>query len=185
MELIGTIAIEGQSHTVKGMGAFDRPFGRLVKSPTSRGVGYWHYDVISWEDHSTTLSWLVTGLAGDTVFKYGMGNFGRPELLLFEDLDIEYLDFESREEGVELPRRWKAILSGEDGRLEYEVEGLGQKYDPTTPNESFLMPSLILSCRGTLTTPDGEERTLKGVGLPEYHVAHRGPLELDSEDQSK
>ncbi|MGW8178681.1 MAG: hypothetical protein ACWGQW_07955, partial [bacterium] len=47
MELSGTITVKGKSHPVKGMGAFDRPFGRLVKSPTSRGVGYWHYDVIA------------------------------------------------------------------------------------------------------------------------------------------
>jgi hypothetical protein len=57
------------------------------------------------------------------------------------------------------------------------VKALGQEYDPDKPHESFLMPCLILSCKGVLTTPEGEQRTLKGMGLPEYHVAHRGPLD--------
>jgi len=185
MELGGTIMVAGQTYSVTGMGAFDRPFGRLVKSPTSRGIGYWHYDVIAWEDRTTTLSWLVTDLAGETVLNYGMGNIGQSELLLFEDFDIEYLEFEGRGEGIHLPRKWRAVLSGEDGRLDYQVEALGQEFDPGNPRESFLLPSLILSCRGTLTTPHGDELTLKGMGLPEYHVAHLGPLDLDSDRQSK
>ncbi len=49
MELTGTIKRQGQDHPVRGMAAFDRPFGRLVKSSTSRGVGYWHYEVILWQ----------------------------------------------------------------------------------------------------------------------------------------
>jgi hypothetical protein len=185
MELTGTITLDGQSHSVKGMGAFDRPFGRLVKSPTSRGVGFWHYDVIMWEDRSTALSWLVTDLSGEKILNYGMGNFHRSELLLFEHFQIEYLEFESRGEGGMLPRRWKATLSGEDGRLDYEVEALGQKYDSSKPHESFLMPSPVLSCKGGLTTTEGEQLMLKGIGLPEYHVAHRGPLDASSVRQSK
>jgi hypothetical protein len=138
-----------------------------------------------WEAQFVTVSWFVTDLTGETVLSYGMGNFGRPELLLFEDFDIDYLDFESREADIELPRRWRATLSGEDGRLEYEVKALGQEYDPSRPQDSFLMPNPILSCNGRLTTPDGEALKLTGVGLPEYHVAHLGPLDLNSDRQSK
>lgn len=185
MELSGRVVLGGQSHPVKGMGAFDRPFGRLVKSPASRGVGYWHYDVIVWEDRLTTLSWFVTDLSGETWLNYGMGNFDRSRLLLFEKFEIEYLEFESRGEGIELPRRWKGTLSGEDGCLEYEVEALGQEYDPDKPHRSFLMPSLLLNCKGVLTTPGGDRRSLKGMGLPEYHVAHRGPLDTAPDCQDR
>ncbi len=132
-----------------------------------------------------TVAWLVTDLSGKPLIRYGMGNFGRPELLLFEHFHLEYLGFEDRGEGVKLPRRWRGILDGEDGCLEYEVNALGQDYDPTRQPDSFLMPNLLLHCEGQLKTSEGGTCDLVGVGLPEYHVAHRGPLDSIPERHSK
>jgi hypothetical protein len=177
-EVKGTISLRGQIFEVSGLGAFDRPFGRLVSSPTSRGIGYWHYDVIMWDEEFTTVSWLVSDRDGQPTIAYGMGSLGQGQsnLSLFEHFELEYLEFEERGQGRRMPRKWRGTLSGEDGHLVYTVNAIGQRYDAAILGSSRC-PTLLMQCDAHFTDGNGV-RQLAGIGLPEYHVAHFDPLQI-------
>lgn len=68
----GTITIKGVTHHVAGVGALDHVNGRNVASPTSPGVGFWHYDPVAWEGIAVSNTLYFVGTAGDVVVGAGV-----------------------------------------------------------------------------------------------------------------
>lgn len=169
----GSITIRDRTYGISGLGAFDRPFGRLVASPTSAGLGHSHYDVIMWDERFITVSWLVSDREGRPHIAYGMGT-GSGALLLFERFEVEYLEFEEHAKGKRIPRRWRGVLSGEAGTLTYSAAAVG--YDADAALAAEPTANHLLTCDGTFTGRQGKTVVLAGVGFPEYHVAYWDPL---------
>ena len=68
----GTITVAGVAHHVSGVGALDHVNGRNVASPTSPGVGFWHYDPVAWEGGGVSNLLYFVGSSGETVVGAGV-----------------------------------------------------------------------------------------------------------------
>ena len=114
---------------MSGIGALDHVNGRNVASPTSPGVGFWHYDPVTWENGGVSNILYFVGSAGETVVAAGVttlpdGAYHPAPLCSVEYLEIAEGGTNSGvgEGNQPVPRRWRARLEAPHGSLEYVAQ---------------------------------------------------------------
>jgi hypothetical protein len=172
-EYNGTITANGKQQPFSGIGTVDRPAGRLFKSPTSPGVGYWEYDAFMLEEKFGLMHWKMVDGNGKTFVKDGATNFPDGEYHSGE-FKMEYTKFEDRGT-VRMAREWKCELKCDHGTLEYTVQGLGQEANgiPHTPGTG--LPNLFMMVDGTFTSKSGEKTSFTGKGTGELILCEWDP----------
>jgi hypothetical protein len=167
----GTITLKGVQHQVAGMGGLDHVNGRNVTSPSSPGVGFWHYDPIAWDDGTVSNSLYFEGANGQVVIGSGMttapdrdyhpGSFA-----------IDYLEVTDGAANSGLgamrqpvPRVWRGRLDCGHGTLEYVARAV----NVTDPGGAALTEAnSLFEAEGVFRSGGAGERAMRGRGYNEF-----------------
>jgi hypothetical protein len=168
----GTITVRGEEHEVSGIGGLDHVNGRNVASPSSPGVGFWHYDPVTWEGGFVSNALYFLGERGEVVVSSGVTTMPDRGYHPCERFSIEYLDVAlgGANSGIgdghqPVPRAWHARLEGSHGVLDYVARAI----DVTSPDGSPVTEANVLfEAEGVFRSAAGSETALRGRGYNEF-----------------
>lgn len=167
----GTVTFKGKVHEIAGIGGFDKVTARLINNPATIGVGYWHYDPVTWNEEFISNGLFYLGRKGETYIKGGVMTIPDGGYHPADSYEIEYLEFAESPaapgspEKTIYPQRWRATMQSSAGRLVYE----------TTPidlvdarGDRLLVTNVAFHAEGEFRSAAGKTTHLKGKGYMEY-----------------
>jgi len=168
----GTISVRGDTHAVEGVGALDHVVGRALASPSSPGVGFWHYDPIGWENGWASNGLYFIGAHGETVVAEGCMTIPDGSYHPCKKFVIEYLEWATggansgtAEWTQSVPRAWRGIMEGSHGSLTYEVRAKDVVNPAGVP---ICEANSLYDAEGVFKSPAGGTISLRGKGYNEY-----------------
>ena len=167
----GIVTVKGVEHHVSGLGGLDHVNGRNVISPSSPGVGFWHYDPIAWEDGTVSNALYFIGSHGQVIVGTGMTT-GHDRGYQPGTFSIEYLEVAEGagnsgyvEAGQSVPRVWRGRLDGGRGTLEYVARAV----DVVSPGRSPVTESnAFFEAEGVFRSEGAADRVMRGRGYGEF-----------------
>ena len=168
----GTITLKGTTHQVSGVGALDHVNGRNVASPTSPGVGFWHYDPIAWDGGTVSNALYYVGTAGEVVVGSGVTTLPDGGYHPGPRCSIEYVEIAEGcgNSGIgsgrqPVPRVWRGRLETAHGELEYVARAV----DVVAPDGSAVTEAnALFEATGVFTSSEGARIDVRGRGYSEY-----------------
>ena len=168
----GTITLEGVTHHVAGVGALDHVNGRNVASPSSPGVGFWHYDPITWDGGAVSNALYFVGNAGEVVVGAGVTTLPDGGYHPSPRYSIEYLEVAEGQgnSGIgnvrqNVPRVWRGRLEAPHGALEY----IAQAVDVLAPDGAAVTEANVLfEATGVFSSSGGARIDVRGRGYSEF-----------------
>jgi hypothetical protein len=172
-EYEGTITVDGVTQEFTGVATLDHPSGRLFKSPTSPGMGWWEYNAFMLDETYGLYQWKIVDGNGDIVFSEAATNYPDGKYHV-GSLELEYTRFEDRETIV-APREWTNVVHADHGTFEYTVKAVGQDHDGVPPEPGTPLPNFLLLLDGTFTDADGNVSQVTGKGTGETVISTLNP----------
>lgn len=173
LEYEGIIRVDGEEQAFTGIGTLDHPSGRLFKSPTSPGMGWWEYNAFMIDEKFGLYQWKIVDSNGDIVFSDAATNYpdGKKHV---GQLDLEYTRFEDRKT-IAVPREWTNVVRADHGTFRYTVRAVGQDANgvPHTPGDP--LPNFLLLLDGEFTDDDGKVSKITGKGTGESVICELDP----------
>lgn len=168
----GTITLKGMTHHVSGVGALDHVNGRNVASPTSPGVGFWHYDPIAWDGGAVSNALYFVGNAGEVVVGAGVTTLPDGGYHPSPRCSIEYLEVAEgqgnsgiRPERQSVPRVWRGRLEALHGTLEY----VARAADVLAPDGAAVTEAnALFEAIGVFSSIGGGKIDVRGRGYGEF-----------------
>jgi hypothetical protein len=168
----GTITVGGVTHRVSGVGALDHVNGRNVASPSSPGVGFWHYDPVTWDGGAVSNALYFVGNAGEVVVGAGVTTLPDGGYHPSPRCSIEYLEVADGQGNSGLgnvrqsvPREWRVRLEAAPGVLEY----LARAVDVLAPDGSALTEAnSLFEATGVFSRSGGGAIDVRGRGYGEF-----------------
>jgi hypothetical protein len=169
----GVLTHEGERVRFSGVGALDHPMGRLFKSPSTAGMGFWEYNCLMLNDEFGMFAWHIVDRQGDIVLSEAVTDFpdGRYHT---GALSLAYREFAAGD-GVPVPQRWTCTVDADHGRLEYEVRVAGPQIAPSAIRRGQPLPNYLLDVAGTFTPLEGDPVEIRGKGTGESVISERNP----------
>ena len=168
----GTITFQGMAHDVSGIGAFDHVNGRNVASPTSPGVGFWHYDPVMWEGGGVSNILYFVGSAGQVVVGTGVTTVPDGAYHPAPRCSVEHLEIADGGpnsgvgEGAQaVPRKWASPARGSARHARIRGPGRAGSRAVRRCRDGG---ELALLSGGRLRGSDGAASELRGRGYGEF-----------------
>ena len=153
-------------------GAFDHVNGRNVASPTSPGVGFWHYDPVMWEGGGVSNILYFVGSAGEVVVGTGVTTVPDGAYHPAPRCSVEHLEIADGGpnsgvgEGIQaVPRKWRARLAAPHGTLEYVAQAVPVR---APSGRAVTEANSLFDAVGAFTGSDGAATELRGRGYGEF-----------------
>jgi len=168
----GTITVKGTAHRVSGVGALDHVNGRNVASPTSPGVGFWHYDPVAWEGGGVSNTLSFFGSDGDVVIGAGVTTLPDGGYHPAPRCSVEYL--ETADGGMNsgvgtgsqsVPRAWRTRLEAEHGTLEYVARAVDVL---AADGSAITEANALVEATGVFCSSSGARIDVRGRGYGEF-----------------
>ncbi|MEA2378451.1 MAG: hypothetical protein QOK00_2697 [Thermoleophilaceae bacterium] len=180
LEYEGTISLDGDERPFSGIATLDHPSGRLFKSPTSPGAGYWEYNAFMLNDAFGLYQLKMVDGNGELMSSEAITNFPDGKKHVGE-MELEYTQFEDRGT-IGVPRQWRCVVRADHGTLEYTVTAVGQDANgtPHVPGDPF--PNFLLLVEGEFTGNDGKVMAITGKGSGETVISGWDPQKNERRD---
>lgn len=168
----GTITVKGAVHRVSGIGALDHVNGRNVPSPTSPGVGFWHYDPVTWDIGAVSNALYFMGGSGGAAVSAGVMTLPDGGYHPSPRCSIEYLEIADGQanSGIgrgcqPVPRAWRVRLEAAHGDLEYVARAI----EVVAPDGRPLKEAnALFEATGVFSSTEGARVDLRGRGYSEF-----------------
>jgi hypothetical protein len=177
----GTIGVGGRSYPVSGVGGFDHVVARTTGSPSSPGIGFWHYDPIHWGGGLVSNGLYYLGAGGEPYIRGGVmtlpdGGYHPAHRFTIEYLETAHGTANAGSSGAAqvVPRRWRATMETDDGVLTYTTTPLPIR-DPQ--GREVIEPNVAFA-EGEFRGRDGTVLSLSGKGHNEYMGAALDPTRV-------
>lgn len=178
----GVITFKGRDFEVNGIGGFDHVSARIIRNPRTKGVGFWHYDPVAWNEEFASAGLFYLDRQGAPFIKGGVTTLPDGGYHPAPSFEIEYLELAegaafSGEAGAAqiVPRRWRATMTAANGRLVYEARPIPLAGAEGQPLHE---PNVPFWAEGEWTGTDGRRLQLSGKGYMEYLSGTLDPSHL-------
>ena len=179
----GTITVGGTVHDVRGTGGLDHVAARNVGSPSSPGVGFWHYDPVLWSDGHVSNGLFYLGRKGEPYIRSGVmtvpdGGYHPAGRFTIEYLELGEGTANAGSSGPPqvVPRRWRATMEADHGTLTYTTTPMPVTDPDGTP---LVEPNVVFAAEGEFRSRTGEVIRLTGKGHNEYMGAAFDPSRME------
>jgi len=182
-EFSGLITVKGTAHEVSGTGGFDHVAARNIGSPSSPGVGFWHYDPVMWSDGHVSNGLFYLGRQGEPYIRSGVmtvpdGGYHPADRFTIEYLELGEGTANAGSSGPPqvVPRRWRATMEAAHGTLTYSTTPMLVRDPDGSP---LIEPNVVFLAEGEFRSTTGEVLHLTGKGHNEYMGAAFDPSRME------
>jgi hypothetical protein len=158
--------IQGKKYDYTAIGDYENLWGRNLPGINLPSLGYWFYEPLMWNDAFGSVAWQIVYGDGSVYVAEGVTTIPDGTHKHFDSCKFEVTEkFFDKATGHEVPRKWRVVLKGDFGTMEYEATGFGD-----------IWLNMYVEAEGEYRSSDGQTLALKGKGVSEFAMDRYNPV---------